>query len=92
MRSLALAALLVATPVVEGRSAAGAPIDCLPDRVVARDSGADLAANLFGAANWPGIVLGPPGTSLATNGSTSASPCSWPVARAETTASHPPTA
>ena len=41
------------------------PLDCLPDRV----SSASVPASAFGATLLPGIVLGPPGDSSATDGS-----------------------
>jgi hypothetical protein len=44
------------------------PVDCLPDRVSAFDPLAASPDALFGAAYVPGIVLGPPGDSLAIEG------------------------
>jgi hypothetical protein len=45
------------------------PVDCLPDRVLDFDPVAGNPASLFGATFVPGIVLGPPGDSLAIDGS-----------------------
>lgn len=71
MKSVLLLAL--ALPAV----AAGLPLDCLPDRVVTRDTGADDPSTLFGATALPGIVLGPPGDSSATTGSLSVTALGW---------------
>ncbi len=64
---LAAAWLCAATPFAGERSQ---PVDCLPDRLDWSAAGPDPAAR-FGAANLPGIVLGPPGDSAPVIGSTS---------------------
>ena len=46
-------------------------IDCFPSRVVAWEAAEPNPETRFGAASLPGIVLGPPGDSLANVGSTS---------------------
>ena len=44
------------------------PLDCLPDRVVAWEAAEPNSESRFGAVFLPGIVLGPPGDSLAFQG------------------------
>ena len=45
------------------------PIDCFPDRLVVWHPVSAAPSSLFGAALLPGVVLGPPGESLAFQGS-----------------------
>ncbi len=47
------------------------PVDCLPDRVADWQAAAPDADLRFGAAQLPGIVLGPPGPSSGSTGGTS---------------------
>ncbi len=47
------------------------PVDCLPDRVGSWRAAEPDPGARYGAANLPGIVLGPPGDSSPTTGSTS---------------------
>lgn len=47
------------------------PADCLPDRLVRWDAAEPDPDSRFGATSLPGIVLGPPGDSASTTGSTS---------------------
>ena len=72
-RLLLLVALGAAGAWPVGRALAAErslPLDCLPDQVAEwRAAGPDPEAR-HGADNLPGIVLGPPGPSLATTGST----------------------
>lgn len=70
-RGFLLAAALAATLVPAAAPAAAGTVDCFADRVVSFASGfADPNAG-FRYAELPGIVLGPPGDSLPTQGSTS---------------------
>ncbi|HXV75760.1 MAG TPA: hypothetical protein VD788_05520 [Candidatus Polarisedimenticolaceae bacterium] len=65
---LACAALVAAA----GLAAAGErsrPIDCLPDRLAAWQAAEPDPETRFGALSLPGIVLGPPGDSVAYQGS-----------------------
>lgn len=48
----------------------GVPVDCLPDAVALWQAAGPAPDTRFGAANLPGIVLGPPGSSGPTDGST----------------------
>jgi hypothetical protein len=47
------------------------PVDCFPDQVVVWQAAQPAPESRFGASFLPGIVLGPPGDSIATQGSTS---------------------
>lgn len=47
------------------------PLDCFPDAVVTWQAAQPSPETRFGATSLPGIVLGPPGDSPATQGSTS---------------------
>jgi hypothetical protein len=47
------------------------PVDCLPDRVALWQAAEPSPDTRFGATSLPGIVLGPPGDSAPTTGSTS---------------------
>lgn len=73
-RTSRLAALVLASTASAGTAAAAEhsyPLDCLPDRVVAWEAVAANPETLFGALFLPGVVLGPPGNSLAFQGSLS---------------------
>lgn len=66
------AAVVLAAVIAPGLAAASSiPVDCLPDSVVQWDAAQPAPELRFGAALLPGIVLGPPGSSLPINGSTS---------------------
>jgi hypothetical protein len=45
------------------------PVDCLPDRVVVWQAAEPAPESRFGAAFLPGVILGPPGDSVPTQGS-----------------------
>ena len=71
-----LAAALVPALFLAGAGAPRAavpsfPVDCFPDRIDAWRAAEPDPDARYGAANLPGIVLGPPGDSAPTNGSTS---------------------
>jgi len=66
--ALALAFVTAAAaPCVAG----SLPVDCFPDEVVVWLAAEPAPETRFGASFLPGIVLGPPGDSIATQGSTS---------------------
>jgi len=64
-------ALLLAGAGLARAAVPAYPVDCLPDRVGAWRAAEPDPDARYGAANLPGIVLGPPGDSAPTNGSTS---------------------
>jgi hypothetical protein len=68
-----LLALALAAAVAGARAGERSlPVDCFPDEVVAWNAAGPDPDLRFGASWLPGIVLGPPGDSLANTGSTSA--------------------
>ena len=71
IRWMAAAVVLAAAIVLDLAGASSIPVDCLPDAVVQWDAAQPALELRFGAALLPGIVLGPPGSSLPINGSTS---------------------
>jgi hypothetical protein len=66
----ALAVLLGAAGSLAG-SEDSLPVDCFPDGVARWEAAGPDPSSRYGAANLPGIVLGPPGDSPPTAGSTS---------------------
>ena len=65
--TIAGAVLLAAVgPLAAARSM---PVDCLPDRVAVWQAAEPAPETRFGAAFVPGVVLGPPGDSVLTQGS-----------------------
>src|SRR5262245_60508372 len=65
--ALALSFSLAVAPCVAG----SLPVDCFPDQLVLWQAAEPVPESRFGATFLPGIVLGPPGDSPATQGSTS---------------------
>jgi hypothetical protein len=70
-RALLLALVILALTAGAQAAERSLPVDCFPDEVVTWAAAGPDPELRFGAALLPGIVLGPPGSSLANTGSTS---------------------
>ncbi len=70
-RFVEVAAVAVAGAAALAGGEVSLPLDCFPDAVVRWEPAQPDPEARFGAQNLPGIVLGPPGDSLPTTGSTS---------------------